>query len=67
MKIWENYSNNIININHLFIELNSTKEVNADYIKDGLVNETYGSKTEEFSKTFSWRVNQAKIEEIKKN
>ena len=54
------------NLAHLFVELNSTKEVNADYIKDGFVNETYGDKIEEFSKPFSWRVNQTKIEEIKK-
>ena len=50
----------------LFEELNSTNKVNGNYFKDGFVKETYGNKTEEFSKPFAWRVNQKKIEEIKK-
>ena len=50
----------------LFEELNSTNKVNGSYFKDGFVNETYGNKIEEFSKPFVWRVNQKKIEEIKK-
>ena len=49
-----------------FVELNSTKKVTADYIKDGFVKEEYADKTEEFSKPFVWRVNQKRIEEIKK-
>ena len=51
---------------NLFVELNSTKKVSADYIKDEFVKEIYGDKTEEFSKPYSWRVNQARIEQIKK-
>ena len=51
----------------LFDEYNTTNKLKADYIKDGFVNETYGNKTEEFSKPFAWRVNQTKIEEYKKN
>ena len=50
----------------LFEELNSTNKLNGSYFKDGFVNETYGNKIEEFSKPFVWRVNQKKIEEIKK-
>ena len=50
----------------LFDEYNSSNKLKPDYIKDGFVKETYGDKTEEFSKPFAWRVNQKKIEEIKK-
>ena len=50
---------------NLFDEINSTNKVNGDYIKDGFVSEKYGTKTEEFSKPFAWRVNQKKIEKIK--
>ena len=57
----------LYNSNDLFVELNSTNKLNGSYIKDGFVNETYGNETEEFSKPFAWKVNQTKIEEIKKN
>ena len=60
-KIIEGY-----NLLDLFVELNSTKKVTADYIKDGFVQEKYGDKIEEFSKPFVWRVNQKRIEKIKK-
>ena len=51
----------------LFVEINSTKKVDGNYIKEGFVSETYGDQTEELSKPFVWKVNQTKIEEIKKN
>ena len=60
-KIIEGY-----NLFDYFVELNSTKKVTADYIKDGFVQEKYGDKIEEFSKPFVWRVNQKRIEKIKK-
>ena len=55
----------LLNRLELFVEFNSTKEINEDYFKDGFVSEKYGDKTEEFSKPFSWKINQKKIEEIK--
>ena len=55
------------NIYDLFVELNSTNKVKGDYIKDDFIKEEYGNKTEEWSKPFAWRVNQSKIEKIKKN
>ena len=51
----------------LFVEINSTNKVNGTYVNDSFVSEKYGDQTEEFSKPFAWRVNQAKIEKIKKN
>ena len=51
-----------------FHELNSTKEITTDYFKDGFISEIYGdimTKTEQFSKPFTWRINQKKIEQIK--
>ena len=56
---------NLFNRLELFAEFNSTKGVNPDYFKDGFVSEKYGDKTEEFSKPFSWKINQKRIEEIK--
>ena len=56
----------LYNSQDLFEELNSTNKINGSYFKDGFINETYGNNTEEFSKPFVWRVNQTKIEEIKK-
>ena len=50
----------------LFQELNTTNKLKGDYILDDFVTEKYGDKIEEFSKPFAWRVNQGKIEEIKK-
>ena len=55
----------ILNYLELFTEFNSTKEINEDYFKDGYVTEKYGDKVEQFSKPFSWKINQKKIEEIK--
>ena len=51
----------------LFDEYNTTNKLKADDIKDDFIKETYGDKTEEWSKPFAWRVNITKIEEIKKN
>ena len=51
---------------NLFIEMNSTNKINGSYFNDSFISEIYGDKTEEFSKPFAWKVNQAKIEEIKK-
>ena len=51
----------------LFVEINSTNKVNGTYVNDSFVSEKYGDQTEEFSKPFAWRVNQAKIEKIKKS
>ena len=42
----------LYNSNNLFVELNTTNELKADYFKDGFVSEEYGNKTEEFSKPF---------------
>ena len=52
---------------NLFDELNSTNKVKGDYIKDDFIQEKYGDKIEEWSKPFAWRVNQSRIEKIKKN
>ena len=57
----------LFNYFELFDELNSTNIVNETYFRDGFVKETYGDKIEEFSKPFVWRINQTKIEKIKKN
>ena len=51
---------------NLFDEFNSTNKVNGSYFNDSFTSEIYGNQTEEFSKPFTWRVNQAKIEKIKK-
>ena len=51
----------ILNYLELFTEFNSTKEINEDYFKDGYVTEKYGDKVEQFSKPFSWKINQKKI------
>ena len=52
---------------NLFEEYNTTNKLDGNYFEDGFINETYGNITEEWSKPFAWRVNQTKIEEIKKN
>ena len=57
----------LFNSLELFDELNSTNIVNENYFKDGFVKETYGDKIEEFSKPLVWRINETKIEKIKKN
>ena len=54
------------NENDLFIELNSTNKLKGEYIKDSFIKENYGNKIEEFSKPFCWKINQKKIEQIKK-
>ena len=51
---------------NLFVEINSTNKVNGTYVNDSFVSEKYGDQAEEFSKPFAWRVNQAKIEKLKK-
>ena len=56
---------NLYNANELFVELNSSKLINGDYIEDDFIIEKYGDKITEFSKPFSWNVNQKRIEEIK--
>ena len=55
----------LYNTADLFVELNSTKNVNGSYFKDGFITEKYGDKTTEFSKPFCWKVDQKRIEEIK--
>ena len=59
----------LYNTYNLFDEFNSTKKIDRNYFRDGFINETYGDYgdiIEEFSKPFAWRINQKKIEEIKK-
>ena len=58
---------NYYNQFNLFEEYNTTNKLDGNYFEDGFINETYGNITEEWSKPFAWRVNQTKIEEIKKN
>ena len=55
------------NIANLFEELNTKNKLKGEDILNDFVTEKYGDKIEEFSKPFTWRVNQTKIEEIKKN